>query len=373
VRVGVNALLLSEQPGHRRSGIGRYLDRLLTALPTALGGDELVVYAGSDAGPPHPALASSWRRARVSADRPPLRIAWEHAMLPIAARRDRLDLFHGTMNVLPRFLPCPAIVTIHDLAFLRWPDQVPARRYRYLSAGVAAAAGRAARIIAVSESTKTDVVELLAVDPARISVTPLGVDARFRPPSPEERTAFRERQNLVQPYLLAVGNLEPRKNLPGLLRAFARLAPEVPHDLVLIGAEGWLTGEFHSTLAGLRLGERVRMTGFVSDEDLPLWYGAADLFVYPSLYEGFGLPVVEAMACATPVVTSNTSSLPEVAGDAALLVAPADDALALGIRRVLTDPALAHDLRRRGQARAAEFTWERTAERTVAVYREVAG
>lgn len=186
--------------------------------------------------------------------------------------------------------------------------------------------------------------------------------------------AFLHRQGLVRPYVLAVGNLEPRKNLPGLLRAFARLAPEVPHDLVLVGAEGWLTGEIHATLDELRLGGRVRMTGFVEDADLPAWYGAADLFVYPSLYEGFGLPVLEAMACGAPVVTSNVSSLPEVAGDAALLVDPSDvDSIAEEMRRGLTDAALALDLRRRGQLRAADFTWDRTAEQTVAVYREVAG
>jgi glycosyltransferase involved in cell wall biosynthesis len=218
------------------------------------------------------------------------------------------------------------------------------------------------------------VVELLGIDPARISVTHLGVDARFRPPDPEERAAFLQRQQLVRPYILAVGTLEPRKNLPGLLRAYARLAPEVPHDLVLVGAEGWLTGEIHATLEKLRLGGRVRMTGFVADDDLPHWYGGADLFAFASLYEGFGLPVVEAMACGVPVVTSNVSSLPEVAGDAAVLVDPADvDAIADGLRRVLTDTDLARRLRHSGLKRAARFTWEQTAARTVAVYREVAG
>jgi glycosyltransferase involved in cell wall biosynthesis len=374
VRVGVNALLLSEQPGYRRSGIGRYLDRLLTALPAALGTDELVVYASRGATPPVPSLDRSWRTAWVPADHPPFRIAWEHAALPLATRRDRLDVFHGTMNVLPRLLPCPSVVTVHDLAFLRWPEQVPARRYRYLSAGVRAATRRAARIIAVSESTKSDLVELLSVDPAMVRVTPLGVDARFRPQGAEERTAFLNRHGIVRPFLLAVGNLEPRKNLPALLRAFSRLAPEVPHDLVLVGAEGWLTGEIHATLNTLRLSERVRMTGFVDDAELPLWYAAADLFAFPSLYEGFGLPVVEAMVCGTPVVTSNVSSLPEVVGDAAVLVDPRDDeSIADGIRRILSNTDLAHRLRLRGQARAATFTWEQTAAQTVAIYREVAG
>jgi glycosyltransferase involved in cell wall biosynthesis len=374
VRVGFNALLLSGQAGYRRSGIGRYLERLLAELPATLGDGQLVVYAGRGMVKAHLGASCSWHRAWFPADNPALRVAWEHAVLPIVARRDRLDLFHGTMNVLPRRLPCPGIVTIHDLAFLRWPEQVPARRHRYLSAGVRDAARRAARIVAVSESTRADVVELMGVDPDRVAVTHLGVDPRFRPPGDGERAAFRERKRIVRPYVLAVGNLEPRKNLPALLRAFALLAPDVPHDLVLVGAEGWLTGEIHATLAALRLGDRVRMTGFVGDDELIAWYGAADLFVYPSLYEGFGLPVVEAMACGVPVVTSNVSSLPEVAGDAAVTVGPRDDdAIADGMRRVLTDAALANDLRRRGWRRAAEFTWGRTAAQTVAVYREVAG
>jgi glycosyltransferase involved in cell wall biosynthesis len=373
VNVGINALLLSRQPGYRRSGIGRYLDRLLEALPAALDDDALVVYAGRGVSPPDRVLARSWRSTPISVERPPMRVAWEQAALPFVARRDRLDVFHGTMNVLPRWLPCPGVVTIHDLAFLRWPEQVPVRRYRYLATAVRAAAKRAARVIAVSESTKRDVVELLGVDPARITVTYLGVDARFRPSSAAELAAFRERAHLHRPYVLAVGNLEPRKNLPALLRAFARLASEIPHQLVLVGAEGWLTGEIHMTVERLRLGDRVRMTGFVEDDELPAWYGGADLFVYPSLYEGFGLPVVEAMACGTPVVTANASSLPEVAGDAAVTVEPRDDdTIAAGMRRVLSDATLARALRGRGRERAESFTWERTAKQTVAVYREVA-
>jgi glycosyltransferase involved in cell wall biosynthesis len=373
VRVGINALLLSARPGYRRSGIGRYLDRLLTTLPAALRPDELVVYAGRGIVPPGPSIENRWRRSWIPIEQPPARIAWEHLALPLAARRDGIAVFHGAMNVLPRFLPCPSVVTIHDLAFLRWPDQVPARRYRYLSSAVRAAATRAARIITVSECTKADVIELLGVDPERIAVTHLGVDARFRPPAPAALEAFRARHGIARPFVLAVGNLEPRKNLAALLRAFARLAPEIPHDLVLVGAEGWLTGEIHATLAALRLGDRIRMTGFVADEDLPFWYGGADLFAFPSRYEGFGLPVIEAMACGAPVVTSNVSSLPEVAGDAAVLVDPNDDgAIAAGMRRVLTDATLADTLRERGPQRAAIFTWEATALKTVAVYREVA-
>ncbi|HEY8446038.1 MAG TPA: glycosyltransferase family 1 protein [Thermomicrobiales bacterium] len=371
MRIGFNALLISGEAGYRRSGINRYLESLLAALPAALAGDELIVYANRGMRPPGAALAAGWRSAPVPLDVPIVRIGWEHLSLPILTRRDRLDLFHGTVNVLPRALPCPAVVTIHDLAFLRWPEQVPTRRYRYLAREVRAAARRASRILAVSNSTKVDVVELLGVEPARVHVTPLGVDCRFRPAPPDAIARLRERHGCSRPFMLAVSTLEPRKNLPALLRAFSRVVDDVPHDLMLVGPEGWLTGELHDTLRRLGLGERVRLTGFVADHELPVWYSAADLFVFPSLYEGFGLPVVEAMACGAPVVTSNVSSLPEVAGDAALLVDPRDEeAIASAMLRVLTDSAFAADLRQRGLQQARRFTWEQTAAATVAAYRE---
>jgi glycosyltransferase involved in cell wall biosynthesis len=374
VRIGFNATLLSGHEGYRRSGIARYLDRLLHVLPAALAADELIVYTGRGVPPVPSSSTSTWRSAFVPLHRAPLRIAWEHVVLPVATRRDRIDLFHGTMNVVPRLLACPAVVTIHDLAFLRWPEQVPKRRYRYLAAGVRHAVNQSRQVVAVSAATKADVVELLQVDPSRISITPLGVDPTFRPVDEHMLATFRERHTLKRPFILAVGNLEPRKNLPALLRAFAQIANDIPHDLVLVGGEGWLTGEIHDTLTALRLGDRVHMTGFVADDDLPIWYSAADLFVLPSLYEGFGLPILEAMACGTPVIASNTSSMPEVAGNAALLIDPQDDdAIATGIARVLNDPAFANDLRRRGLTRATRFTWEATAAQTVAVYRQAAG
>lgn len=374
MRIGFNATLMSGDSGYRRSGIARYLDRLLCALPATLGGDDLVVYTGRGVAPVEPLLVSNWRDALVPLQRAPIRIAWEQVVLPVATRRDRLDLFHGTMNVLPRMLPCPGVVTVHDLAFLRWPEQVPARRYRYLSAGIRDAVKRAERVIAISEATKADVVELLQVDPARVAVTPLGVDGAFRPVDPDGVTRFRQHHGLDRPYVLAVGNLEPRKNLPTLLRAFARIRDEVPHDLVLVGGEGWLTGEIHETLRELRLGDRVRMTGFVEDWELPIWYSAADLFVLPSLYEGFGLPILEAMACGTPVIAAKTSAMPEVAGDAAVLIDPRDEqAIADEMVWLLHDPGFADVLRKRGLIRANMFRWEETAIRTVAVYRAIVG
>ncbi|MEJ7762595.1 MAG: glycosyltransferase family 1 protein [Thermomicrobiales bacterium] len=361
MRVGINARLLSGEPGVGQAGIGRYLDRLIAALPDALGpGNDLVVL-----GQPVPPGESAFRR-----------IVWEQTVLPQEARRARLSLLHAPVNVAPLVAPCPMVVTVHDLAFLRLPDVVPAGRRRYLTAMTRRSVARAARVLAVSEHTARDVVELLGVPMERITVTPLGVDPWFRPPAAGALAAFRAERELDRPFILAVGTREPRKGLTTLLRAFALVASAVPHDLVLVGAAGWMNMSFDQALAGLPspVRTRVRLEGFVPAADLPSWYGAADVFAYPSLYEGFGLPVLEAMACGAPVVTSAVSALPETSGDAALLVPPGDAAaLADAIRRILGDVPLAVDLSGRGVARAALFPWSRTAETTVAAYRAAIG
>lgn len=371
MKVGIDAMLLSGQPGYRRSGIGRYLEQLLAALPNAAGRDELVVYAGRGVTPPNQSLSKAWKETLVPTHRASVRVAWEHTSLPLLARRDRLTLFHGAVNVVPRLMPCPSVVTIHDLAFLRWPEQVPSRRYQYLSREVKSGTARASRVIAISESTKADVVELLGISPERVSVTHLGVDPRFRLAMEDEKRTFRTRASVQKPYILAVGNLEPRKNLPGLLRAFSLLSNDFPHDLILVGAEAWLAGDIHATIERLKLSGRVRMTGFVDDADLPLWYGCADLFAFPSLYEGFGLPPIEAMACGVPVVTSNVSSLPEVVGDAAIMVNPlSDEEIASAMSCLLSDESLASAMTVKGLERAKQFTWEQTADQTMAIYRQ---
>lgn len=376
MRIGVQAHLLSLRPGYRRTGVSRYIEQVLTALPEALADDEsLVVYAGAAAAA-QPWFDQRWERRGpvVPSERPARRAVWEQTVLPALARRDRLQVLHGPVNVAPLLAPCPTVVTVHDLGYLRLPDRLPAGRRRYFAALTRASVRRASRVLAVSESTKRDIIELLGVPEERIAVTPLAADAGFRPVGGETLEAFLGEQGIVRPFVLSVGTLEPRKNLPALLRAFGRIAAEVPHDLVLAGPEGWMTDEIHETRHRLGLGDRLRFTGYVEGEALPAWYSAADLFVYPSLYEGFGLPPLEAMACGTPVVTSDVSSLPEVVGDAALTVPPTDEAaLAEAMRRVLEDPALASDLRVRGLARAGQFSWAWTAALTVAAYREAAG
>jgi glycosyltransferase involved in cell wall biosynthesis len=373
VRIGINAQLLSTEPGYRQSGVSRYIERLLLTLPEVMDdADELLVLRSrSFEGPGEnaSALARADDRIRKLFERPALRTGWEQTFLPAEAFRLGVDVLHGPVNVVPILATCPLVVTVHDLAYLRVPDVVPARRRQYFIKMTNLATRRADHVIAVSESTKTDIVELLGVSPNRITVTPLAADERFRPLPADEIAAFRAAQGLTRPFILYLGNVEPRKNLPTLLRAFDRLAPEVEHDLVIVGGEGWMMEAFNSTLAGMAHRDRVRIHGFAPVEDLPAWYNAADLFVFPSLYEGFGLPPLEAMACGTPVVTSNVSSLPEVVGDAALTVAPMDaDGLTEAMSRILGDEVLATSLWSAGLERAATFTWHRTAAGTVTAY-----
>jgi glycosyltransferase involved in cell wall biosynthesis len=371
VRVGINALLLNQSSGYRQTGVSRYIDRLLRALPDAMGEDELRAYIGHGMHLPHESDSRSSRPAQISVGHPGARIAWEHLALPALTRRDHLDLFHGTVNVIPLGLPCPSVVTIHDLAFLRFPEQVTAKRYQYLSRTIRSSVKRAARVLSVSEATKRDIVELLYVAPEKIAITPLGVDERFRRIDEDALSHFREQAGIERPFVLFVGTLEPRKNLPRLVEAFTLIASDVPHDLVVIGPEGWLTSEIHGSSRQLLDRGRIQFRGFVPDGQLPAWYSACDLFAYPSLYEGFGLPPVEAMACGAPVLTSSVSSLPEVVGDAALTVDPLDtEAISAGMLRVLSDANLRDDLRRRGPEQAKRFTWQRTAELTVEAYRE---
>jgi glycosyltransferase involved in cell wall biosynthesis len=262
------------------------------------------------------------------------------------------------------------VVTVHDLAFERLPELFP-RNWRWLyRAGLHAAVKRADAILVPSKSTADDLLARTSVDPARVHVIPL---APSLVTSGDEPAGVLAQLGVATPYVLSVGAIEPRKNLTRLVRAYRQVAPDVPHALVLTGAPGWHAEDVETELARPGPGTIIR-AGHVTEEQLDALYRGADAFVYPSLYEGFGLPVVEAMARGVPTITSNTSSLPEVAGDAALLVDPTDvSEIAEALARILTDPALAGDLRARARARAATYTWAATARATLDVYHHVMG
>ena len=372
-RVGIQATLWGEAGTYRQSGVSNYIRHLVRALAGVPSFGEALVYLPA-AAPLADMPAVPHMQARVPLiplRRPAQRILWEHACLPWALLRDRVDLLHATMNVAPWWTPCPVVVSIMDLAYMRYPHVHPRGRRLYLTAFTRLTVRQARAVIAISHFTRDEVVRLLRVPADRVHVTHLGVDGDFRPLSPDQVAAFRRRRGLPESYLLYLGNLEPRKNLTRLVEAYARLQPTAT-PLVLAGARGWGYAEIFAQVETLGLSGQILFPGFVPREELPLWYNGAIALVYPSFYEGFGLPPLEAMACGTPVLTSNASSLPEVVGAAGLQVPPEDVAvLAAGLRRMVEDEELRADLRERGLERARQFTWERTARETAALYRQV--
>jgi glycosyltransferase involved in cell wall biosynthesis len=375
-RVGVNAHLLSLARSYRGAGINGYIYQLLKHLPAACGGAapplQISAYLHDGRFEPPPGL--SVIRSRWDTSGPWQRIAWEQTRL--AAISHQLDLVHGLAFAIPLACACPAIVTVHDLSFLRHPSAFRWFNRTYLSFITRISTRRAARVIAVSESTSRDVITFCGVPGERVIVVPNGVAEEFHPSGPADRGAvaeFRRRSGLPERFILFLGTLEPRKNLVRLLEAYALRADELP-ALVIAGAKGWFYDTIFTRVNDLGLTERVVFPGFVPTEELPWWYRAAELFVYPSLFEGFGLPVLEAMACGTPTITSNASALPEVAGDAALLIDPEDvEALSEAMARVLSQPDVAARMREDGLRQAARFSWMRTAEQTVGVYRSALG
>ncbi len=293
--------------------------------------------------------------------------------LPYAAWRVGASLLHVNY-ILPPACPCPGVITVHDLAYDLFPADAPPRDRLVLGPLMPLSIRRAAAIIAVSESTKRDIMRRFGVAEERVTVTHEATPSHIHPVTdPVALACVRQKYGLAQTYILAVGNLQPRKNVARLIQAYGLLRREgLVGCLAIVGKARWRESEVFRLVRELGLEKSVIFTGYVPDEDMSALYSGAAALAYPSLYEGFGLPVLEAMTCGTPVVTSNVSSLPEVAGDAALLVDPTSKPdLAAALRAVLTDGHLAADLRARGQARAASFSWAETARRTLAVYERV--
>jgi glycosyltransferase involved in cell wall biosynthesis len=265
------------------------------------------------------------------------------------------------------------VITVHDLSFLFFPQNFRAMNRIYLKTLTRLSVRRARRIIAVSESTRRDLVHQYGLPPAKVDVVYNGVDAAFRPLPTTEVAAFRRRAGLPDRFLLFVGTLEPRKNVARLIEAYARL-PEGRPPLLLVGGKGWLYDEIFARVEELNLTHEVRHVGYVPATELPLWFNAAELFVYPSLYEGFGLPALEAMACGTAVVASSASSLPEVVGEAGRLADPFDtEALSSAMSQVLTHQEQREELREAGLKQAQAFTWPKAARQTVGTYRQALG
>jgi glycosyltransferase involved in cell wall biosynthesis len=300
---------------------------------------------------------------------------WTHLALGPASVLARPDLLFVPAHVVPLLHP-PTVVTIHDLGYHVFPEAHTARRRQELIWTTRWSSRAARQIIAISQATKDDLVRRYGVAAERVSVVHLGVaDVFLRRYAAAQRSALRERLGLQRPFALSIGTIQPRKNLLRLLQAFARLIVDGRElDLVLVGRRGWLSEGIVQHAAELGIAQRVHFSGYLADEELVMLLQEAAVFAFPSLYEGFGIPVLEAMAAGCAVVTSTTSSLPEVAGDAALLVDPLDvGAIAGGLAAVIDRPELRQRLQEAGRRRAALFPWQRCADRTLEVLRAAAG
>ncbi len=373
--VAINGLFLQ----HPSTGTGQYLTHLLGGL-AARGGHDYRLFApagvSADFGPGIP--VQSWRaRLPSRADK-----VWqEQAGFPRFCLRERAAVAHVPHFAPPLWSPCPVVVTIHDLTTLLFPEYAGSLATRAYNALVASGARRAHVILADSEHTRGDIVKRLGVPPDRVQVVYLAAETRFSPVRDAAAlTAIRQRLGLPERYIYYIGGLNRHKNVDGLLTAYRSLIDRLPDapPLVIAGSARSTNRRVFPDLAA-RAGElgltgRVRFLGHVAEEDKAALYAAADLFVFPSLYEGFGLPPLEAMACGTPVVCSAAASLPEIVGDGGLLVNASDPgALAGAMEAVLASPDLQARLRAAGPAQAARFSWQRTAAGTVAAYERAAG
>jgi glycosyltransferase involved in cell wall biosynthesis len=367
VRIGIDVRKLHD------FGIGTYIRNLLRQLARLDRETEFVLLCRIEDKPALDSLGENFRPVSESAGNYSFA---EQLRIPLALRRERVTLFHAPHYVLPPLVPCRSIVTIHDCIHLMFPQYLPNRlAFGYARASMGLASRRATRVLTVSESSKRDIIKFFGTAPEKIDVIYNAYDERFGlEPRAEDVERVRERYQLQDEFVLYAGNVKPHKNLERLIEAF-HLVRQGGLDLklVLIGDEISKYAALRRAVHRYQLHKYVRFLGYLPEETLAVMYRLAGVFVFPSLYEGFGLPPLEAMASGTPVVTSNVSSLPEVAGDAAVLVDPYDPrAIADGIRRVVTDRGLHDELRRKGLARAHQFSWETSVRRVREIYHQVA-
>jgi alpha-1,3-rhamnosyl/mannosyltransferase len=381
--IGLDAIPLTEP----RTGVGHYTFELARALASVSPENEFelaypstyAAIASPHAGgrtPSPDALAEelpfNLKFERVAVG--PLGRHWWSVGLPRYAARRGFRLFHGTNYEVPLWRPCARVVTVHDLSLLLLPETHEPRRVRRARRRMPLMARAADACITPTESVRREVCEHLRLAPEKVFVVPEAARKVFRPSLFEATEEVRRRLGVGDDFLLAVGTIEPRKNLSALVRAFeevARLRPSIRLQLVVVGHRGWLSDPLFARLAGSPFRDRLVLTGYVTDEDLRALYASCRAFVYPSLYEGFGLPTLEAMACGAPVLASRIPSLSEVTGGAALLFDPKDsDELTRRLVELLEDEGARRELSRSGLRRASEFSWERAARGTLEVYGE---
>jgi glycosyltransferase involved in cell wall biosynthesis len=362
----------------RRTGVGHYVARLVRNLPQLLPSTDILLLTDkviSDSLVPPGCRQVVLGRACVE-DSTAARLyspVWMNSLVPACLVRERVQLFHGTNFVVPLRKVCPTVVTVHDVAFVRVPHTFSPVYRAYMRTQVRWSMSHSDRIIAMTEHAKQDMIACFGTDARRIEVTYVGYEDGYGASvDSEQRNQTQRALDLPKRFALHVGVIEARKNIETLLRASVRpLANGLMDAVVLVGKDGLGVQEVHRTAAELGIAHQVKFLGYVDQKHMPSVYTLASALIFPSVFEGFGVPVLEAMACGTPVIASDRASIPEVAGDAALLIDPYDaDAFELALTRVLTDAVLREDLKSRGRARARRFTWREAARRHLHAYME---
>ena len=360
MRIGIDISVLNIN----QAGSATYLSNLLNGLKEIIPDGELKLFSIN-----HHRDMSIQKTFKTRAETIYRDIIWSHFVLPLKTLRAKIDVLHIPANIMPLFSPCPTVLTILDTTVLQTPQYFTFWHRYYSRVFFPLSARKAKNIITISENSKRDIVKQLRISPEKVIVTYLAASKDFKIVSNQEIERVKKTYNL-NAFILTVGSLEPRKNIPRLLNAYSYLQKNgFPYSLVHVGPQGWLFDEIYKEVDRLGLRERVRFLGLVPTHDLVALYNAASLFIYPSLYEGFGLPVLEAMACGCPIITSNISSLPEVVGDAGIMVDPHDVAqITHAIESLCKDKQKHTWYKNKGLERAKQFSWQRCAKETLEIY-----
>ena len=371
MRIGIDATALPPNP----VGAGNYIIQLVRTLANLDTGHEFVIFAQKHGRELIGELPSHHCHWVVVPDlNPAVRLVWEQLSLPALVARSKVDLLHSLHYTRPVALSCKSVVTFHDMTFFLYPELHTRSKRLFFPPAIRYSARHADALISISESTRNDAIRILGIPPERIFSVPLGISADFHPI--EDRALLeqgRQTYHLPEVFILYVGLIEPRKNIPLLLKAYARLVDQDnPPPLVLAGRRGWMYDQVSRLIEQLKLGDKVQFTGYIPPQNLPIVYNLASLFVYPSTYEGFGFPPMEAMACGIPVITTAVSAMLDNVGNAGLLIPPQDELSLCGaMQTLLNDGQLREKYSKAGRLRAAEFTWKRTALETLNVYQHV--